>query len=517
VYSITTAVTPHHKKDAAMNRPAWRAACPTAACVALLAVTLVMAMAGQAAGQAVTTYHNGNTRHGDYTMPGLTTANAAKMHLDTGFNGVVTGNIYAQPLYWRPNGTVGEVIVATESDTVYALNPETGATIWQTNLGTPVAVSDLPCGNINPDGITGTPVIDPATGTLYLDALVQTANGPRHLVYALNVSTGAIRPNWPLDIEAAAAAAGNSFDSYTQGERSALLFQAGAIYITYAGNSGDCGSYHGTVIQVNPATVSIAGYWATRATGGGIWSQGGAFGIGSVVYVTTGNTFGATSWSDGEAIIRLLPGLAHSTDTHDYFTPGNWQSLDKEDADLGGTAATLLSVPVSGGGSVRRLLALGKDGNAYLASADNPGGIGNQLATVPVSGAAIITATAVYETPSTTTVAFRNGHDKVCGGSAITMLRITSLSVKQAWCAALNGGGAPILTTTDGLKDPILWAVGAGGDGLLHGFDALTGAVVFNGGGSASAMSGTRNFATIMAADGKFYIAATGRIYAFTY
>jgi len=498
-----------------MKRSARRA--PAFALPFALAFTVVASMASQAAAQAVTTYHNGNTRHGDYTVPGLTTANAAKMHLDTGFNGVVTGNIYAQPLYWRPNGTAGEVIVATESDTVYALNPQTGATLWQTTLGTPVPVSDLPCGNINPDGITGTPVIDPSTGTLFLDALVQTANGPRHLVYGLNVSTGAILPHWPLDIEAAEAAAGNTFDSYTQGERSALLFEAGAIYIAYAGNSGDCGSYHGTLIQVNPTTASIAGYWATRGKGGGIWSQGGAFGIGDVVFVTTGNTFGATSWSDGEAIIRLLPGLAHSTSTYDYFTPANWEALDKEDADLGGTAATLLSVPVSGGGRVQRLLALGKDGNAYLVSAVNPGGIGTQLATAHVSSAPIITATAVYETPTTTTVAFRNRHDTVCGGSAITMLRITSLSVKQAWCAALNGGGVPILTTTDGVTSPIVWAVGAGGDGLLHGFDALTGAVVFDGGGSANAMSSTHNFATIMVADGKFYIAATSRIYAFTY
>ncbi len=484
---------------------------------AAVAFPLFMAIGSNAPAQGVLTYHNGTTRHGDYTLPGLTPARAAKIHLDSGFNGVVTGNIYAQPLYWRPTGSSGEVIVATESNIVYALNPVTGAIIWQTSLGAPVPVSDLPCGNINPDGITGTPVIDPATGALYLDALVTTAKGPRHMVYALNVSTGAILPNWPLDIEAAAASGGNSFDSYTQGERSALLFEAGAIYIAYAGNSGDCGSYHGTVIQVDPATASIAGFWATTGRGGGIWSQGGPFGIGNVIFVTTGNTFGATTWSDGEAIVRLRPGLAHTTDTHDYFTPSNWKSLDDGDADLGGTAATLLSVPLSGGGSVQRLLALGKDGNAYLVSAVNPGGIGAQLAKVAVSGQAIITATAVYETPSSTTVAFRNRQDTLCGGNAITMLRIASLSVREAWCAAFNGGGAPIITTTDGVTNPIVWAVGAGGDGLLHGFDALTGAVVFNGGGSANAMSGTRNFATIMPADGKFYIAATGRIYAFTY
>jgi outer membrane protein assembly factor BamB len=482
----------------------------------IFALALVAASSRSSA-QSVTTYHNGNTRHGTYVLPGLTLANAARMHLDTGFNGLVSGNIYAQPLFWQPKGSAGEVIVATESNTVVALNAGSGGVIWQTSLGAPVPLSDLPCGNINPDGITGTPVIDPAHATLYLDALVQTANGPRHLVYALDLASGAILPNWPLDIQAAAAAGGTTFDSYTQGERSALLFQAGAVYISYAGNAGDCGAYHGTVVQVNPATISIAGIWATRASGGGIWAQGGAFSNGDAIYVTTGNTFGATDWSDGEAIVRLRPGLAHATDTHDYFTPANWKSLDDSDADLGGTDATLLTVPLAGGGTVERLLALGKDGNAYLVSAANLGGIGGQLAKVSVSDTAIITAAAVYEAPSITLLAFRNRDDTTCDGSAITMLHVTSLSVRKAWCAPLSGGGAPILTTTDGVKDPIVWAIGAGGDGLLHGFDALTGAVVFNGGGSANAISGTRNFATIMAAGGKFYIAATGRVYAFTY
>jgi outer membrane protein assembly factor BamB len=483
--------------------------------VLVLAGILVLAGADRAGAQSVTTYHNGNTRHGDYTVPGLTRAQAAKMHLEAGFNGVVIGNIYAQPLFWHPKGSAGEVIVATEADIVYGLNAETGAVLWETSVGEPVSLSELPCGNINPDGITGTPVIDPESGRLYLDALVQTANGPRHQVYALNAATGAILPKWPLDIQEAETAAGRSFDSYTQGERSALLFQNGALYLSFAGNAGDCGTYHGTVIQVDPAKVRVDAAWSTRAAGGGIWAQGGAFSNGGDIYVTTGNTMGATSWSDGEAIIRLAPGLAHSTSPRDYFTPAGWQSLDDADLDLGGTDATLLSVPVAGGHMVERLLALGKDGKAYLVNAADPGGVGKPLATVSVAGAPIITAAAVYETPSMAMVAFRNGDDATCGGSAITMLRVSSSAVRKAWCANLDGGGAPIVTTTDGVKDPIVWAVGAGGDGLLHGFDAMTGAVVFDGGGSANAMSGTRRFATILAAEGRFYVAGSGRVYAF--
>jgi outer membrane protein assembly factor BamB len=486
-------------------------ACPAAFLAA------AFALATPAAAQSVITYHNGNTRHGDYRLPGLTIANAARMHLDTAFNAPVTGNVYAQPLFWQPHGAPGEVIVATEANIVYALNPETGIPIWQTSLGSPVPVSGLPCGNINPEGITGTPAIDPATGTIYVDALSETLNGVRQQIFALSATTGAILPNWPLDIEAAAAAAGDSFDSTTQGERSALLFLNGALYVSYAGRSGDCGTYHGTVVQVAPSTQSIAGFWATRAKGGGIWAQGGAFSSGAAIYVTTGNTMDATGWSDGEAIIRLAPGLAHSTDTRNYFTPQNWQDLDDEDADLGGTDALFLTVPLTGGKSAARLLALGKDGYAYLVDAETLGGIGSQLAKVKVSNTAIITADAVYATPDETFVAFRNGSDLKCVGSAITMLRVTPLNLRETWCAQLNGGGAPIVTTTDGVHNAIVWAVGAGGDQLLHGFDAITGAVVFDGGGSANAMTGTRNFATIMAANGKFYVAGKGRIYAFRY
>jgi hypothetical protein len=381
-----------------------------------------------------------------------------------------------------------------------------------------VPLSDLPCGNIDPEGITGTPVIDAATGTLYVDALVNTAaNGPRHEVFALDAATGQTLPHYPIDLQAALAAKGFTLDSTTQGERSALLFLNGNLYITFAGRSGDCGTYHGAVAQVSGADGTIGGFWATRATGGGVWSQGGADSDGASIFVTTGNTMNAGSWSDGEAIIRLKPGLAHSTSIKDFFTPSNWNTLDADDADLGGTEAISLAVPVAGGAPVERLIALGKDGNAYLADGKSLGGIGGQLAVTSVSNTRIITATAVYVTDKVARVAFRNGDGKTCSGSSISMLHVTPMAVKEEWCAPLNGGGAPMVTTTDGTANPIVWAVGAAGDELLHGFNADTGKVVFDGGGSANAMTGVRNFATPIAAQGKIFVAGQGRIYAFTF
>jgi outer membrane protein assembly factor BamB len=477
------------------------------------ALTAIIA-AAPASAQSVTTYHNGISRHGDYVVPSLTFPAAATMHLDPSFSATLAGNVYAQPLFWQSTSIPkGEIIIATESNVVAALNPDTGALLWQKTLGTPVPLSDLPCGNIDPEGITGTPAIDRSTGQIYLDALIDTANGPRQQIFALNAATGAIAPNYPIDVQSALAAQNITFDSTVQGERSAALFLNGRLFLTYAGRAGDCGDYHGTILQVETATAKIDGFWATRATGGGIWAQGGAFSNGTRIFATTGNTFGATEWSDGEAILRLAPGLDHSTNPADFFTPGNWKILDNDDADLGGTDATLLTVPVKDG-TVPRLLALGKDGNAYLVNGESLGGINGQLATLSVSTGPIITAAVVYQGPAQTLVAFQNRGDPKCG-PAITMLRVYASTLKTVWCQALNGMGAPILTTTDGVHNPIVWVAGANGDELLHGYDGYTGAVLFDGGGSANAMFGVRSFATILAAHDRFYVAGATRLYAF--
>jgi outer membrane protein assembly factor BamB len=479
-------------------------------------------LCGQALAEDVTTYHKNIQRHGAYVVSGLTSAAAANMHLDPGFDGVVTGNVYAQPLFVKQAGSaVGQVIVATESNVVEALNANTGAVVWQTQLPAPAPRSALGCGNINPEGITGTPAIDPIAGAIYLDAAVLSTQGVvKHMLYALSTSTGAVLPNWPIDVQAVLNAQGQAFDPTIQGQRGGVLLVGGNVYFTFGGLAGDCGDYHGIVVQVKPATPAITAVWETRAARGGIWSQGGLSSDGTSIFATTGNTSAATKWGDGEAIIRLKPGLVHSTKKVDYFTPADWLTLDDDDLDLGGTDAMPISVAEPGGGAALRVLALGKDGNAYLANRDDLGGIGGQLAVTKFSGAAIVTAPAVYNTGAQTLVAFRNGADLSCGGSAVTMLSVTAsmtTPMTEIWCAPLNGQGAPIITTTDGTSNPLVWIVGAQGDNLLHAFDALTGATVFAGGGEANQMDNLNHFVTIMAANRRLYVASNNRIYAFTF
>ena len=481
-------------------------------------LTLLIAAAagvrGAAAAESVVTYHGAADRSGLYVAPTLTWTKAATVQLDAGFHATVDGAVYSQPLYWvPPGGGAARLIVATENNKVYALDARTGAPIWETSLRTPVPLSALPCGNINPMGVTGTPTIDPTTGIVYLEALVQTpGGGPRHRVFGLSLATGKLAPGWPVDVANGLAALGRGFNNAPQGQRSALTLANGKLYVPYAGHYGDCGTYNGMVVGFNLAKPGVFGAWSTETTGGGSWGQSGVASDGTSMFVTTGNAFGSsTSWGGSEAVIRLPPTLSNPTQDADFFTPANWHALDLEDLDLGGTSAIPINAPVAA-----RVLALGKDGNAYLLNRENLGGIGHQIAVTQVSTNEIITAMATYPGADAARVVFV-GQGAACpsGQSGnLVMLRITPSAIATAWCASFNGYGAPIVTTTDGKANPIVWVAGAGGDGKLYGFRGTDGKLLAAvAGGSASIQS----LQTILCANGRLYVAANGAVYAFVY
>jgi hypothetical protein len=259
------------------------------------------------------------------------------------FDRTISGNVYAQPLYIE-NGPAGAamVIVVTESNNVYALDALTGTVIWQRHAGAPVT-SGLPCGNISPLGITGTPVVDLASRSLFFDAMT---DGPikKHFIYSLNVDTGATNPGWPVDVNATATYNGTTFTSSVQNERAALGLVNGVIYVPYSGRFGDCGTYHGWVVGVpinNPSSVTA---WRPLPLAG-IWGHGGVASDGTNMFVITGNTFNTESnWLGGEAVIRLQAGPLFSGSPNDYWAPTNWLSLDNGDIDLGGCGA-IIDVP----------------------------------------------------------------------------------------------------------------------------------------------------------------------------
>ena len=453
----------------------------------------------------VTQQHNHLSRDGLYIDAAFTPANAANLRRDLNFNGTISGNVYAQPLYVEggPNGAM--VIAVTESNNVYALNANNGNIIWQRNLG-PAVMSGLPCGNISPLGITGTPAVDLASRSLFLDAMID-GNPKKHFVYSLNVDTGTTNPGWPVNLDATVAFNGTTFTSNVQNERGGLAIVNGIVYVPFSGHAGDCGTYHGWVVGIsinNPASV---GAWATAAVGGGIWGHSGVASDGANMFVITGNTFNTQgNWMGGEAIIRLQAGPVFSG----FWAPPNWFSLDQSDTDLGGVSATLVDVP--GATPSQLVLALGKDGMAYLLDRNNLGGVTGPVASESLPTAVRGQSAATYHTSQGTYFVFHTENN------AVAAYKVTATSpptIVPAWSVSQTGLGSTWVTSTDGTNNAIVWVAGAGGDGRLHAYDGDTGNVVYAGGGANEMMSGTRKWNTGIVARGRIYYPADNKIYAF--
>lgn len=491
-------------------------------CHALLAAGLAIALPTDqtlAQQQPVLTYHGDAGRSGNFIVPGLTYDKARTLHLDPAFAARVTGHLYGQPLYWRSQGANDAMLLtASENNVVQAFDAATGKELWRRSVGRPVPRSALPCGNINPLGITGTPVIDPDAQAIYFDAAVDETGAPRHKLVALSLKDGSVLPGWPLDVASALQKAGKRFDPRPQNQRTALTVLDGMVYAGYSGHFGDCGDYRGWIVGFSLHDPGQVASFETRARGGGIWAPGGFPVVGHDIFFATGNTFDARTWSDGEAVFRVGPDLRRSDNKRDYFAPSNWKSLDGSDEDLGGSNP--IPVDVSGpGGRQALMIALGKDGKAYLLDRNNLGGIGGQLAAATVSDDAIRTSPAAYPLGDDVMVAFE-GPGAHCPsssrGEGLTVLKIHGSSppaMTTAWCGAVKGRGSAIVTTTDGRANPIVWMLGAEGDDRLHAFRGDSGAPIV----TSAPMRGLRHFQTLIATHDRLYVGADDRIYAFAF
>ena len=469
---------------------------------------------------SVPTYHGNVARSGNFVMPDLTWERAQSVHADGNFRAQVAGSVYAQPLYWRGAADTGILIVATEQNEVVALDGVTGKDIWRRPLGRPVNRGALSCGNIDPLGITGTPVIDEAGGALYLDAAILDGAAPHHRIFGLSLKDGSVLPGWPIDVGEAV----RGFNARDQNQRGALAILDGRLYVPYGGHFGDCGDYRGRVVSVSLRDPKQVAGWETRARGGGIWAPGGVSIAGGSLFVATGNTMGASSWGDGEAVIRLAPDLHRSNDSRDYFAPSDWHTLDARDADLGGSNALPLDVE----GAVARcascwrsarmarpICSIAKSWRYRRQPCDGDrDAIRDPHRACGLScrqGCLRRAASAWCELPCAGIRTF-NSHDLV----VLKISAGTRPSVSTAWCGSVRGAGAPIVTTTDGRANPIVWIVGAEGDNRLHGFKGDTGEPLTENGTSLT-MSGVRHFESLIAAGGRLYVGADGRIFAFAF
>lgn len=269
------------------------------------------------------------------------------------------GAVYAEPL------VVGQrVIVATEGDTLYALDKGTGQVQWRTNVGTPVPLSSLPCGDIDPLGITGTPVYDPATGLVFAVAEI---SGPAHILVGVDLATGKVRVRRPVDIP--------SMDPRAHQQRAALALFKNMVYIAYGGLDGDCSDYIGTVVASRTdGSGPLYSFRVPTPREGGIWAPSGpAIDAAGNVYVAVGNgAITQGTWDHSDSILRLSSTLK----LLDGFAPTQWGQDNASDADLGSMGPILLP-----GGLI---FADGKAGLGYLLHANNLGGIGGQAAVASI-------------------------------------------------------------------------------------------------------------------------------------
>jgi outer membrane protein assembly factor BamB len=480
--------------------------------VALIAAMLAIPNApptATAQDKSVLTFHGDVRRSGHFVVPALSVEKARSLRLDRSFDARVDGPLYAQPLLWRPSSDSGMLLVATENNFIQAIDATTAKELWRRKVGRPVLRGALPCGNIDPLGITGTPVIDPGTQAIYFDAALELSGSIRHQVFALSLKDGNVLAGWPIDVAEALQKSGRHFDPAVQNQRAALTILDDTLFVAFSGHFGDCGDFHGWVIGISLHDRDKIVSFQTRARGGGIWAPGGLSVIGHELFFATGNTMDAWTWSDGEAVFRLDADLRRSQNKKDFFAPWDWKLLDARDADLGGSNPLPLSLPGADGGR-SLVLALGKDRKAYLLDQKNFGGIGGQLAVETISQTAIVTSPATYTVGDDVFVAVQvpGAHcPKASAGQGLTVLKITPGSpptMTTAWCGALRGRGSAIVTTTDGHSDPIVWALGAEGDNRLHAFRGDTGEPIF----TSEPLNGLRHLQTLIATEDRLYVGA---------
>jgi outer membrane protein assembly factor BamB len=268
----------------------------------------------------------------------------------------LNGLLYGQPL------VVGRsIIVATEGDDVVALDRTDGHVLWTTHLGTPVSGSSLPCGNIDPSGVTGTPTVDLSTGTLYVVAFV---NPGHHDLVALDVETGTVKWRTPFDPP--------GLSPLVEQERSALTIANGRVYVSFGGLYGDCGQYKGAVGSIALDGTGEQAWWTVPTKRmGGVWAPSGLAVDGTDVIAATGNAASSSSsnFDYGNAVVRLDANLTLT----DYWAPSDWAELSAADRDLGSIGPLVVGDQV---------VVAGKDGKVYFLSRQAFGHIGGQQRTV---------------------------------------------------------------------------------------------------------------------------------------
>jgi hypothetical protein len=481
------------------------------------------------------TYHNDNARDGQNQQEiVLNPSNVKVAQFGKLFSDAVDGQVYAQPLYVANVNIPGQgfhnvLYVATENDSVYAFDADgpTTTPLWQVSfLSAAQNITTVPNTAINANyddlypqiGITGTPVIDPSAGTLFVVAKTDDNGTFRQRLHALNIATGEEQANSPVEIKASITttdpATGKpitkTFSPLLENQRPALLLLNGVVYIAW-GSHGDIGTYHGWVMGYSETTLAqVSAYITTPVDSyGGIWQAGGgpAADASGNIYVTSGNGPDdvATGGSDySGALIKL--GTTSGLTVADYFKPSTNTTQNGYEMSSGGPVV----LPTQTGSFPDVVIVAGKDKNLYLVNRDSMGG-------ASPSGTQLL---------QTITNAFRGGvfstpsvwQNNVYFWAETDVLRSFQLQNGQLSATAtypLNMAypGAGTAVSSNGSQNGILWALDA--KGVLHAFDATNVShELYN-----SSQAGTRDnagtpvkFAVPTVANGKVYVGSANQV-----
>jgi hypothetical protein len=513
--------------------------------------------------QGVFTYHNDLSRDGvntqEYALaPALLTANTfGKL-----FSCPADGAIYAQPL-WVPrvsiNGAVHNVVVVvTQNDSAYAFDADASpcTQLWHVNLldaahGGTAGETPVPSGSgglvgsgygdISPEvGVTGTPVIDASSNTVYLvSKSVNASTQFFQRLHALDLTTGNERVT-PESIDSSISVPGTgdgsvngvvAFDPRNENQRPGLVLSNGIVYVSWASHE-DHDPYHGWVIGFSAATLAPVPNAVFNATPnlvgtlsysrGGIWMGGGAPAVdasGNLYFITGNGTFDANAGGSnyGDSVVKL--GTTSGLSVLDYFTPLDEATLDANDTDFGSGAATILidqpTAPVP-----HLLIGGGKEGNLFLLNRDNLGKFSsttnNVVETVNLSNP-------IFATP-----VFWQNSLYVAGIGALKQFAFNSTTGTFGGAPSSQSpssygfpGATPSLSSAGALNG-IVWALDNSqyctpqspgcGPAVLHAYDATNvGKELWNSAQSAANQAGDAvKFTVPTVANGKVYVGTRG-------
>jgi hypothetical protein len=494
-------------------------------------------------GTDVVTYKNDALRTGSNTTETvLTTTNVTSATFGLLRNLSVDGKVDAQPLYLSQLTVAGAshsvVFVATENDSAYAFDVNTGAVLWKVSLlGSGETTSDTHgCSQVTPQiGVTSTPVIDRsagAHGTLFVVAMTEDSGGTYHQrLHALDVTTGAEETGSPANITATYM--GTTFAPGAYEERAALLLLNGTIYTSWTSHC-DQGSYGGWVIAYAESSLAQTGVinLAAGATGSGfagtgpaIWMAGGgpaADAAGNVYVLMANGAFDTTLSAGGfptlgdygNSFVKL--GVSGGPPTvADYFALDNGVTESANDQDLGSGGIMLLPDLTDSGGTVRHLaVGAGKDGNMYVVNRDSMGKFSATANNIwqELDGAL---PNGVWSTPAyfNNTVYYGPTSGPLRAFS-ISNAQLSSASVAQTTTSFAFPGTFPVISA-NGTANGIVWAYENATPAVLHAYNASNLTELYN---SNQAASGRDNFGTgnkfiaPTVADGKVFVATTNSV-----